>query len=182
MGSIAGFFLALMLAAPAGAQAPAEEPPPFDPAQYPLMTLAKAEASAPCAAGPVKYELRDKLFSAELLFQGSVRDAPPAHLALLKRWAKSIGDPDAVPRYKKQISFSDSRKVVWLSLPEGLIDTLNEDLQAGDRALIYGVFVGCAAGKPLFSIDEYETYAPADDEADDYITLRPNPVLEGRSG
>jgi len=177
MGPIAAFWLAAMLAAPA----PAEEPL-FDPAQYPLMTLAKAEASAPCAAGRVNYELRDKLFSAELVFQGSVRSAPPAHLALLKRWTKSIGDADAAARYKKQISFSDGRRIVWFSLPEGLIDSLRDDLEAGDRALIYGVFVGCAGGKPLFSIDEYETYAPADEEADDYITLRPKPVSGGRAG
>jgi len=159
-------------AAPAASQAPAEEAPDFDPAQYPLMSLAKAESVAPCGEGRVKYELRDNLLSAELVFQGSVRDAPPAHLALLKRWTKSIGDPGAASRYGKQVSFLESRKTVWLSLPEALVDPLREDMQAGDRALIYGVFVGCAGGKPLFAIDEYETYAPDDEEADDYITLR----------
>ncbi|MBI5243974.1 MAG: hypothetical protein HY922_09910 [Elusimicrobia bacterium] len=174
---LAAFLLALQaraqggaLTAPATAQAPAEEAPQFDPSQYPLMTLAKAAAAAPCGGGKTKYELKDRLFSAEIVFQGSVRQAPPSHFELIKRWTKSIGDPEAASRYKKQVSFSEGKKVVWMSLPEGLIDYLRDDLQVGDRALVYGVFVGCVNGKPLFSVDEYETYAPADEESEDYIT------------
>jgi len=167
---LAGLVFALLFAWPLCAQEKEDEAPPFDAAQYPLMTLARAEAKDPCKKGKLKYELKDKLFSAELVYQGGVRAAPPAHFELLKRWTKNIGDEKAIGRYKKQVSFSEGKKMVWLSLPEGLVDYLAEDFQVGDRALLYTVFVGCAGGKPLFSVDEYDTYAPEDDEAEDYIT------------
>lgn len=175
MTSVKTLWLSLVLALPLAAQekeaVPAsEDPPPFDAAQYPLMTLARAEAKDPCRQGKLKYELKDKMFSVELVYQGSVRAAPAAHFELVKRWTKQIGDPNAAGRYKKQVSFSEGKKMIWLSLPEGLIDYLAEDFQVGDRALLYTVFVGCVSGKPLFSIDEYDTYAPEDDEAEDYIT------------
>jgi hypothetical protein len=158
-----------------------EEDAPFDVSQYPLMTLAKAEAKDPCKKGKLNYELKDKLFSTELVYQGGVRQAPAAHYELLRHWTKNIGDPGAVVRYKKQVSFSEGKKVVWLSLPEGLIDTLAEDFQVGDRALLYTVFVGCSGHKPLFSVDEYDTYEPEDQEAEDYIT-RIDLKRTGRAG
>ncbi|MFA6029856.1 MAG: hypothetical protein WC969_08390 [Elusimicrobiota bacterium] len=151
------------------------EDEPFDRTQYPLMSIAKAVSMEPCPPNPkAKPLIKDRLFSAELVYQGSLRDTPPARYELMKRWTKQIGDPDAAPRYKKEISLSEGKRPLWLPVPEGLIEPMQADLVVGDRALIYAVFVGCVQGKPVFAIDEFETFTPEDEEADDYITRRPS--------
>jgi len=121
----------------------------------------------------MKSEIKDLTFSAELRYQGGLRDTSAPRYELLKLWTRQVGDPEAVVRYKKEISFSAGKRVFWLPVPEGLIDYLRSDLEVGDRALLYLVFAGCSAQKPVFAIDEFESYTPEDQEAEDYITHKP---------
>jgi hypothetical protein len=162
--------LCLWLSSARAAEAPAprEEPAPFDPSQYPFTTLEKTAAKDPCGKKGGS-EIKDKLFSAELRFQGSLRKTPVGRFGLVKKWCRFLGDPGAAPRYGKEMLFSEGRRMVWLAVPEGLLDYLKSDLQSGDRAMIFGVYVGCSGGKPVFAIDEFDNYAPDDQEAEDYI-------------
>lgn len=156
---------------PSGNAPPSAQEPKFDPSQYPLSTLAKADAEGSCPKTGTKYMVKDRLFSAELVYQGTLRPTPSAHYELMRRWTKSVGDPDAVVKYSQEVSLAEGKKVHWMPVPEGLISDLQGYLQAGDRALVYTVFIGCAQGRSLFAVDEFENYSPADGEADDYITL-----------
>ncbi|MEK7743472.1 MAG: hypothetical protein AAB576_00500 [Elusimicrobiota bacterium] len=157
------------------AQTPPESPaqaPQFDPSQYPLSTLAKADLDGSCRGSKVKYLVKDRLFSAELVYQGTLRPTPPGHYELMRRWTKSVGDPEALVKYKQEVSLAEGKKVHWMPVPEGLVGDLQGYLQAGDRALVYAILIGCVQGRALFAIDEFENYSPEDEEADDYITLK----------
>lgn len=154
-------------------QKKADDVIPFDPKDYPRRGLLELLASQPCAGRSGTSELRDTLFSSELVYQGAVRKSPPARHALMAEWAKGIGDPGAEAKYKEEVSIADGGRVRWLAVPEGLLSFLRMDVQPGDRLLLYVVFVGCAGKEPLFAIDEFEGLDQRPEEAEDILIRLP---------
>lgn len=144
--------------------------PGFDPGSYPRDSIARVAQADPCVRGKGSYEVKDRLFSMELSWQGAVRKAPQRRFELVRRWAAAVGDPGAADRYRSEVSLSDGKKLHWLAVPEGLLTHLKADLQPGDRALLYLSFVGCAAGAPHFAVDEFEPLDRGSGEEGDVIT------------
>lgn len=174
--------LALLLALPAlaqdpaGAEGPAEdaEEVPFDPENYPRATLAESLKSEPCRGRQRAFELKDALFSAELAWQGSVRPTPAGRLGMIRRWTAHIGDPEAASKYRGEAAFSEGGRREWIAVPEGLLAAMRLELMPGDRLLLYLVYAGCARGRPVYAVDEYEELPQTDEEAEDTLIRIPS--------
>lgn len=141
---------------------------PFDPQDYPEYSVVQVVEKLPCAKteGP---ELRDALFRAEFVYQGAIRPASKPRYELMRRWTKSVGDPQAIVKYKSEVSFVDGKRTRWFSAPEGLVDFISMDFRPGDRVTLYLVYVGCTQGGPLFAVDEYEGVEQSEEEVGDTV-------------
>ena len=156
-------------------QGPADDVVPFNPADYPRRAFSRMLAENSCDGKGGASELKDALFSVELVYQGAVRKSTIRRNALIGSWAKAIGDPGAEAKYKEEITLAERGDIRWLAAPEGLLAYMQMDLQPGDRVLVYLVFIGCVARQPLFAIDEFEPVEQRDDEAEDFlIRLQPS--------
>lgn len=176
--------LALALSAPARAAAPAavavssaaaqEEVEPFDAANYPKAAIAERLKKDPCAKRAGAYELKDARFSAEVRWHGALRPVPAADKELMRRWTLQIGDPEAAAKYPEETTVSEGPRLRWVSVPDGLLAYLQMDLMAGDRVLLYLVYVGCAAGAPVLAVDEYEVLDQSELEGGDELIFAPS--------
>lgn len=153
--------------------APADPEDEFHPEDYPVVALADMSVKEPCRKQKGSFEVKDRLFSSDFSFTGAVRKTPPRRWELIRRWADGLGDPEAAERYGNEVSVAFGKGTVWLSVPEGLLPILQSNLQPGDRALGYLVLVGCADLRPVFAIDEFDTYDPDAEEDGDVVTQAP---------
>ncbi|MBI3299948.1 MAG: hypothetical protein HYZ75_17425 [Elusimicrobia bacterium] len=158
---------AFLVAAPAPSTSTVKDDlVPFDAKNYPLETLHARRRRDPCGKGG---ELKDVLFSAELRWHGEVAPTPAPDVELLRRWTKDIGDPEAVAKYAQLVSFSEGRRFERLAAPEGLLAFMEMDLLPGDRVILYLVHVGCAEGRAVFAVDEYDVTEQDELEKDDEL-------------
>lgn len=157
---IGALALAVLLSTPTviSTGAAIDDTVPFEAKNYPLGTMAAQRKKDPCG-GP---GLKDVLFSAELRWHGEVSKTSKPRMELIGRWTKDIGDPEAVSKYASEVTFSEGRRFERVAVPEGILAFMQMDLLAGDRILLYLVFVGCTEGGALFVVDEYEV--PDQDE------------------
>jgi hypothetical protein len=149
---------------------------PFDEANYPAKRMAALRRAEPCPPkGPA---LKDLRFSNEMRWNGDVRPTSPARMDTLKAWTEEIGDPGSAPKYASEATFSEGRRLEWVSVPEGLLAYLQMDLQAGDRVRLFLVFTGCAEGGPVWAVDEYEVPKQLPFEEGDEL-IRTLPPVDG---
>jgi hypothetical protein len=147
---------------------------PFNPKDYPRFSTSEAVEKLPCPGSGL--ELKDALLSFPAGFQGAVRKTPPKHYEMMRRWTKAVGDPDAIVKYKEEVTVVEGRRTHWLPVPEGLLPFLEMDLRPGDRFLAFLVYVGCVDGAALFAIDEYRGIEVREEELGDQIIRAPEPA------
>lgn len=168
----AGLILAAAVAVsshPAGVSSSSAPGVAFDEANYPRKTLAALLREEPCLKALKGPTLKDVLFSTEVRWHGAVRRTPPARMDLVKAWTREIGDPEAAPKYAEEATFSQGRRLEWVTVPEGLLAYLQMDLMAGDRVLLFMAYTGCAEGAPVWAVDEYEVPKQLPPEGDDEL-------------
>ncbi|TPW18824.1 MAG: hypothetical protein FD126_3299, partial [Elusimicrobia bacterium] len=141
----------------------------FDEANYPRKSLAAMLREEPCLKALKGPALKDLLFSTEARWHGAVRKTPSARMELVKTWTREIGDPEAAPKYAEEATFSEGRRLEWVTVPEGLLAYLQMDLMAGDRVLLFLAYTGCADGEPVWAVDEYEVPQQRPPEGDDEL-------------
>ena len=168
----AGFVLAAAVAVSSHSAAVSASSAPgvaFDGANYPLKTMAAMLREEPCLKALKGPNVKDVLFSTEVRWHGAVRRTPPSRMDLVKAWTKEIGDPEAAPKYAEEATFSQGRRLEWVTVPEGLLAYLQMDLMAGDRVLLFLAYTGCSDGEPVWAVDEYEVPKQMPHEGDDEL-------------
>ncbi|MBI3549093.1 MAG: hypothetical protein HY078_08645 [Elusimicrobia bacterium] len=149
----------------------AEEEETFDPDLYPPTFIQEIVKKNPCKKGQ-RFEVKDVLFSTELIYRETTRPIPEKSRELVKRWTRKLNAESEAAAFTRELLIKSGETSWWMPVPNSLIPHLRQELKPGDEATLFMSLAGCADGRPLVAIEEYSVpyYEDLEEDADTYIT------------